>query len=64
MNESELERLRASSLHYCNKLLNDIGSEQENIEYFFGGEMCKAYVDATDKVLNKTRKVRTKIRNL
>jgi len=64
MNEEELNRLRLASLYYCDKLLNDIKVDQEDINQFFGGEIYKAYNDATEKVLNKAKNIRAKIRNL
>ena len=62
--EEELEKYRAASLYYCSRLLNDIKRSQEDIGLFFGGDLYKAYDDATDKALSKASSVRTKLRNL
>ena len=64
MDEAELHRCKNMSLHYADKLFNEIRRDQEDIGDFFGGELLKAYDSATDQVLNKAKNVRTKIRNL
>ena len=64
MDEEELRRSRSASLRYCEKLLNELRSELDDIDLFFGGDLHRAYVDVTDEVIAKASNVRKKIRNL
>ena len=64
MDEAELQRYKMESLHYCNQLLDEINNDIGDINLFFGGELKKTYSSAVEKVFNKTKDVRTKIRNL
>lgn len=64
INEIQLQRYKSTSLRHCDKLLNDVRCDRDDIDSFFGGELYKAYVNATDEVLTKISKVRTKVRNL
>lgn len=64
MEEAELRSYQSESLRHCDKLLNEVKSDLDDIGSFFGGELRKTYVDATDKALSKIQQVRTKIRNL
>ncbi len=54
---------KANSLSNCNKLLRELESNKDDADSFFGGEMYKAYIEVTDKVISKTRKIQNKIRN-
>ena len=60
----ELEQYQENALALCNKLLTELNRNQEDVDTFFGGDVRKAYVDATEKVIRSTRSVRNKIRNL
>ena len=62
--EEEVEKYRNASLYYCNKLLNEIQRNQEDIDLFFGGDLYKAYHTATEQAVDKANQVRMKIRNL
>ena len=64
MDEMEVRRLRSVALSNCEKLINGIANDREEIEHFFGGEIRKAYLTTTDEALTEARNVRTKIRNL
>ena len=64
MEAEDMRKYRASSLQYCEKLLNEVKRDRDDVDMFFGGELYDAYVNAVDEVLNKTIKIRTKIRNL
>ena len=63
MDEVEKHRYRTASLQYCNKLMNEVQSDRDEIERFFGGEIFKTYVTVTDEVLNKIAKIRTRIKS-
>ena len=62
--EAEAEKYRVISLEDCQRLLYEVRRDQEDAALFFGGEIYKTYVAATDKVINKAEKIRTQIRNL
>lgn len=63
-NEIQLKRYKSTSLRHCDKLINDVKNDRDDIDRFFGGELYDAYVNATDEVLTKISRVRTKVRNL
>ena len=63
MDEVEKHRYRTASLQYCNKLIGEINSDREEIGTFFGGELHRVYLEATDMALDKAQKVRTRIKN-
>ena len=58
------EQYRRVSLSYCDKLLAEVKQNQEDAELFFGGDLYKAYADATEQAEKKIKKIRTRIRNL
>ena len=60
----ELEKARADSLYLCQKLINELVRTQSNVPSFMGGDICKAYMTATEKAIDKAVKCRSKIRNL
>ena len=62
--ELELRRLQDQSLYLCNRLINELGENKEESASFFGGDLHKAYVEATESAVNKASKIRNKIRNL
>ncbi|MBE6957139.1 MAG: hypothetical protein E7450_06770 [Ruminococcaceae bacterium] len=62
--EEELAQRRRISVTYCNKLLNEVKRDQEDVGEFFGGELYRTYLTAIDQVEEKIKKIRTKIRNL
>lgn len=64
MDEAERQRFKIISLQHCDRLFNEIKRDQDDIHEFFGGELYKSYVAATDKALTKARNIRMKVRNL
>ncbi len=60
----EVAKYRETCLSLCAKLLSELKRNQEDADLFFGGEIYKSYIDATDKAINKAGKVQTKIRNI
>lgn len=64
MDELQLQRLKSSSISHCNKLINDVRKDHEDIHTFFSGELCKIYKNATEQAMEKAQSVRSKLRNL
>ncbi len=62
--DEEREKYRAYSLSQCDKQIRDLTRNQSDADRFFGGEVYKAYVNATEKAIDRVRKIRNKIRNL
>lgn len=62
--ELELRRLQEQSLYFCSRLMKCLNENQNDAASFFGGDVCKAYVEATEAAANKVNKTRNKIRNL
>ena len=62
--DEQLEQYRSQSLALCEKLIADLKRNQDDSAEFFGGEIQKTYVEATEKAINKAKKTRSKIRNL
>ena len=62
--KEKVQMYKSEGLHYCNQLLNEVQNTQDEIDSFFGGELGRAYFIATDKLLTKIKKVRTKLRNI
>ena len=48
----------------CNRLLNMLNEDRDDIDSFFGGEINKEYTYATEKAISKVNRIRMKIRNL
>ena len=61
--EEELAKYKAQSLQLCERILAELKRNQDDADLFFGGEIHKAYVSATDKAINEARTLRNKIRN-
>ena len=62
--EEEREKYKLQSLELCDALLSEFSRNKEDSMQFFSGEIYRAYIDATDTVINKTRKIRNKLRDL
>ena len=62
--EMELRRLQEQSLYLCNRLINSLNENKDDADSFFGGEVYKAYVEATESAVNRAKKAKQKIRNL
>ena len=62
--EFQLRRLQEQSLHLCNRLINSLNENKDDADSFFGGDVYKAYVEATELAINKANKAKNKIRNL
>lgn len=63
MNE-ELEKYKTNCLELCRRLLGKLDENEEEAASFFGGDIYKAYLQATDEAKNKTRSIQGKIRNI
>ena len=64
MDEEKVRYYKSLSLSQCERLLTELRRNKEDADLFFGGELYKSYVEATDAAIDKTRKIRNKIRNL
>lgn len=53
-----------TSLNLCDKLINELKNNKEDADSFFGGEVHKAYIKATDMALDKAKNIRAKLRRL
>ena len=62
--EMELRRLQEQSLYFCNRLINLLNENKEDAGSFFGGDVHKAYVGATESAISKAKRTKQKIRNL
>ena len=62
--ELEREKYRNDSLSLCLKLLRDLEKNKIDAGQMLGGEACCAYVNITEKVIDKVQKCRKKIQNL
>jgi len=62
--DEELEQRKDASLALCYRLLSDMEGFMQDADLFFGGEIHKTYLAATEKAIKKARSVRNKIRNL
>lgn len=62
--DDKINAYKTNSIYYCNKLLCSLEEDKDDADSFFGGEMHKAYIEATDKAISKTRKIQNKIRNI
>ena len=62
--DEELEQRRDASLALCNRLISDMERFTEDAHLFFGGEIHKPYLAATEKAINEAKTVRRKLRNL
>ena len=52
------------SLALCRKLVRELENNEEDAKKFFGGEIYKSYLNATDVAKSKMLSIQTKIRNL
>lgn len=62
--EQEVEQYRDICMALCNKLMVALEENQEAANRFCNGEINKAYISVNDKVIEKVRRIRTKIKNL
>ena len=62
--EMELRRLQEQSLYLCERLINGLNENKDDADSFFGGDVYKSYVEATESAINKAKKAKNKIRNL
>lgn len=62
--DDELYRLKMKSQMLCDRLTNDLAQNKDDTHQFFGGEIYRAYIAASDQAMEKTRRIRTKIRNI
>lgn len=61
---NEFETYKTNSLVLCEKLLWELKKNKEDAVSFFGGEIYKSYIDATDNAKIETKNIQTKIRNI
>lgn len=62
--EQEVEQYRDVCMALCNKLMVALEENQEAANRFCNGEINKAYISVNDKVVEKVRQIRTKIKKL
>lgn len=62
--DDKIKTYKNNSLYHCDRILSELAMNKDETDLFFGGEMRKAYIEATDKAISKTRKIRNKIRNI
>ncbi len=62
--EDKISQYREYSLSICQNLLLALREFQEDTDMFFGSEIRKAYITATEKAINQVSKIQTSIRNL
>lgn len=62
--EEELEKQRQYSVYLCDRLLNELNKNKDAADSFLGGDIYRAYVDATEAAMNKVKKTKRKIQNL
>lgn len=60
----EFERQREECLELCQRIIADLHGFTADSDRFFGGEIRKAYVEATEQAAHKARTIRSKLRNL
>lgn len=60
----ELTQYKEQCLLLSERLLCDLNRNKDDAESFFGGDIYKAYIRATEDAMRKTREVRNGIRNL
>ena len=62
--EDEIAQHRAHSLAICQNFLLELRRFQEDANIFFGGEIHKAYVAATEQAIHQVSKIQNRIRSL
>ena len=62
--EQDFQRRKDKSLALCRKLLNNLATNDDDVNSFFGGEMRKLYLNANDVAKNKVKSIQSKINNL
>ena len=62
--EQERQRLKDESLYLCNRLINALDENKDDADAFLGGDVYKAYIEATESAVNKANIAKNKIRNL
>ena len=62
--DEQVQRYKADSLMLCNRLLNMLNEDRDDIDSFLGGENNKKYNYDTEKAIRKVKRTRVKIRNL
>ena len=62
--DEEFEQRKANGLAQCDRLISELSKFLDDTDLFFGGEIYKTYINATEKALNKAKTIRTKLRNL
>ncbi len=62
--DEEIYKLKMRSLYLCDRLQSDLARFKDDTHSFFGDEIYRAYIKATDQAQEKARHIRTKIRNI
>jgi len=62
--EGQLEQMKTDSVALCEKLVYDLKRNRDDAEGFFGGDVYKAYVSATERAISKAQLTRDEIRKL
>lgn len=60
----ELEKNRQESIILCENLLTKMQKNKDEATICFQGEIYTAYIDATEKAINKAKKILNDIKNL
>lgn len=58
MNANQVQHYN-DSIHYCDKLCGLLEKEKDTIRNCFRGEALQAYLEATDKAIKETKKIRS-----
>lgn len=62
--EEQLEKYRDESIALCSRLIANLNQNQADAAAFFGRDMYRAYLSATEAAIDKAQQCRYKIRNL
>lgn len=60
----EFERQRNECLVLCQRIVADLHGFMFDSDRFFGGEIRKAYLEATEQAIDKAYAIRSKLRSL
>ena len=60
----EFERQRNECLVLCQRIIADLREFTADSDRFFGGEIRKAYIEATEQAIDKAYTIRSKLRSL
>ena len=61
--DNPIENYKERSLELCDRLINQLNMNKDDANSFFGGEIYKSYIVATERAIEKANNGRYKIRN-